>query len=276
MSDVFGAGDPWARFGRAYDANFTAANHAVASVALERSGLGAGMSLLDVAAGAGALSIPAARMGADVLAVDLSPLMLELLQERAAAEGLTNIRTQVMDGTSLDVDDQRFDRVCSQLGVMFFMQDGLPEMYRVTAAGGRAVVVTFGHPDRVPLTLYDIALRRALGPDAVSPISRRKALDPERLSAAMSSTGFGSVDVHVHVLQYPFTSADQIWDSIFASPAYAGLLDGLAPARLDAVRTELLAAVHERYGDDFEWIPFEMMIAIGTRDQPGGRARATR
>lgn len=266
MSGEAEAADKWARFGTAYDDRFTEPNGDVARVALMRSGLGPGMSLIDVAAGAGALSIPAARLGAEVLATDLSPVMLELLEKRARAEGLDNIRTQVMDGTALEVGDQSFDRVCSQLGVMFFMQEGLPEMYRVTAPGGRAVVVTFGHPERVPLTLYDIALKRALGPEAVPSLGDREPLDPDRLSAAMRSVGFGNVDVHVHVQQYSVTSGDQIWEWIFASPAYAGLLDNLPPERIEAVRTELLAAVRERYGDAFESIPFEMMIATGTRD----------
>ena len=87
-----------------------------------------------VAAGGGALSIPAARMGAEVLATDVAPGMLEVLRKRAAREGLA-IRTEVMDGTDLDVGEQRFDRVCSEFGVMFFPDDGLPEMRRVLAPG---------------------------------------------------------------------------------------------------------------------------------------------
>jgi 2-polyprenyl-3-methyl-5-hydroxy-6-metoxy-1,4-benzoquinol methylase len=46
------------------------------------------MRFLDVAAGSGALSIPAARLGAQVLATDQSPVMLELLSARAREEGL--------------------------------------------------------------------------------------------------------------------------------------------------------------------------------------------
>lgn len=50
---------------------------------LGRAELRAGMRFLDVAAGSGALSIPAARLGAQVLATDQSPVMIELLGARA-------------------------------------------------------------------------------------------------------------------------------------------------------------------------------------------------
>ena len=157
-----GAAEIWGRYAAAYDAAFTAANHDVARVALERSGMRPGMTVLDVAAGGGALSIPAARMGADVLATDVAPEMLEVLLERAAAEGLA-IRTEVMDGTDLDVGEQRFDRVCSEFGVMFFPDKGLPEMRRVLAPGGKAIVIIWGYPENVVLTLYRRSIERALG-----------------------------------------------------------------------------------------------------------------
>ncbi len=114
---------PWGRFGTSYDDAFTEANMAVADVALQLGKLAPRMTLLDIAAGGGALSIPAARMGADVVAVDMSATMLELLDQRATVSGLA-IRTTVMDGTRLSFEDESFDRVCSQFGVMFFADEG--------------------------------------------------------------------------------------------------------------------------------------------------------
>jgi ubiquinone/menaquinone biosynthesis C-methylase UbiE len=77
------------------------------------------MRFLDVAAGSGALSIPAARLGARALATDLSPVMLGSLDERARQEGL-DVATRVMDGHALDLDDDSFDIAGSQFGVMLF------------------------------------------------------------------------------------------------------------------------------------------------------------
>ena len=100
--------------------------------ALRRAGLRAGMRFVDVAAGSGALSIPAARIGAQVLAVDHSSVMLDLLRRRADAEKLS-VDTRAMDGHTLELDDNGFDLAGSQFGVMLFpdMPKGISEMVRV-------------------------------------------------------------------------------------------------------------------------------------------------
>jgi len=59
------------------------------------------MRFLDVAAGTGALSIPAARLGAQVMATDISPAMVKRLNARAREEGLPNLDARVMDGLAL-------------------------------------------------------------------------------------------------------------------------------------------------------------------------------
>ena len=61
-------------------------------------GLQAGQTLLDVAAGCGGLSLPAARLGAKVLATDWSPEMIRHFQVRVPKKVLSNAKGQVMDG----------------------------------------------------------------------------------------------------------------------------------------------------------------------------------
>ena len=66
-----------------YDKTNTPTQMWLGDEGLRRAGLAEGMYFLDVAAGSGALSIPAARLGAKVLATDQSSAMLELLAARA-------------------------------------------------------------------------------------------------------------------------------------------------------------------------------------------------
>ena len=108
------------------------------------------MRFLDVAAGSGALAIPAARRGARVLATDQSAAMLELLQQRARTEGL-DIETRVMDGHALALDDESFDMAGSQFGVMLFpdMPQGIREMARVVKSGGRVLMIAYGDPHEI-------------------------------------------------------------------------------------------------------------------------------
>lgn len=105
-------------------------------------GLRPGTRLLDVAAGSGALSIPAARVGADVVATDLAHAMIERLNARARAEGLSTLLARTMDGHALDLDDDAFDAAVSVNGVSLFpdMARGLAELVRVTRPGGRVVI----------------------------------------------------------------------------------------------------------------------------------------
>jgi SAM-dependent methyltransferase len=221
------------------------------------------MSVLDIAAGGGALSIPAARMGAQVLATDLAPAMLELLAARASSEGLS-IRTAVMDGSSLEVGEQRFDRVCSEFGVMFFPEAGLPEMRRVTAPGGKAIVVIWGQPDDVALTLYRLAIERALGRGALRP-EVPLIRDPDGLEPALREAGFGTVELFSHTESLPASSGEDLWRWMSgASPGYATFVVGLPVAARDAVRQALLELTEERYGPSFDSLPMEMIYAIAS------------
>ena len=123
---------------------------------VRRLGLRPGTRLLDVAAGSGALSIPAARIGAEVVATDLAPAMIERLNARARAEGLSTLRGRTMDGHALDLDDDAFDVAASMNGVSLFldMARGLAELVRVTRPGGRVVVVAFGPIEKVEFIVF--------------------------------------------------------------------------------------------------------------------------
>ena len=140
----------WDKIARGYDRTNTPTQMRIADEGLRRAGLQQGMRFLDVAAGSGALSIPAARRGAHVLAVDQSSAMLDLLGARARAEGLS-VETQVMDGHDLHLDDDTFDIAGSQFGVMLFpdMPQGIREMARVTKPGGKVLVHAYGDPHEI-------------------------------------------------------------------------------------------------------------------------------
>ena len=195
----------WDEIAAGYDRTNTPSQMWVANEGLRRAGLSPGMRFLDVAAGSGALSIPAARLGARVLATDLSPAMLELLERRARDEGLS-IETRVMDGHALDLDDDSFDLAGSQFGVMLFpdMPKGIAEMARVVRPGGRVVILEITTPQRAPLSwFYGLwfdravpALGRVAGdPDAYSylPSSVKRFPGPRDLAALMAGCGLRDV-----------------------------------------------------------------------------------
>jgi ubiquinone/menaquinone biosynthesis C-methylase UbiE len=106
-------------------------------------GITAGMKVLDLGAGDGTTALPAARLGADVLAVDIARNLVDAGNKRAQAEGLSNIRFQHGDATNLsEIADASFDLVVSIFGAMFAPKpfDVAKEMVRVTKPGGRIVM----------------------------------------------------------------------------------------------------------------------------------------
>ena len=100
--------DAWDGIATGYDKYVTPTHMWLANEGLRRAGLQSGMRFLDVAAGSGALSIPAARLGAHVLSTDMSPVMLGKLAARAREEKL-DLETCVMDGHALELEDDVFD-----------------------------------------------------------------------------------------------------------------------------------------------------------------------
>jgi ubiquinone/menaquinone biosynthesis C-methylase UbiE len=121
---------------------------------VEACGIREGMQVLDVAAGSGNASIPAAKVGADVTASDLTPELFEAGRRGAEA-----------DAESLPFEDQSYDVVMSSIGAMFapHHQKVADELVRVCRPGG-----TIGMLNWTPEGMIG-ALFQAMGPFAPSP-----------------------------------------------------------------------------------------------------------
>jgi SAM-dependent methyltransferase len=131
---------------------------------VEACRIGAGVTVLDVAAGTGNASIPAAQRGAHVTATDLTP---ELLQAgaRIADASSTELAWTTADAEHLPFEDESFDIVMSSIGVMFapHHQQAADELTRVCRPGG-----TIGLLSWTPEGMLG-ALFRMMGPFAPAP-----------------------------------------------------------------------------------------------------------
>src|SRR5437763_5091681 len=110
---------------------------------VQRLGIKKGMKVLDLGCGDGTTALPAAKLGADVLGVDIAQNLVEAGNKRAAEQGLTNCKFQEGDASNLgQLPDQSFDLVISIFGAMFAPKpfDVAKEMVRVTRPGGRIVM----------------------------------------------------------------------------------------------------------------------------------------
>src|SRR2546429_1684246 len=106
-------------------------------------GISPGLDVLDLGCGDGTTALPAAKLGANVLGVDIASNLVEAGNARAQSLGLTNCRFQEGDASDLsDIADDSFDLVITIFGAMFAPKpfDVAKEMVRVTRPGGRIVM----------------------------------------------------------------------------------------------------------------------------------------
>ncbi len=106
---------------------------------VREAGIGPGLDVLDLGCGDGTTAIPAARLGANVMGIDISRYLVAAANARARAAGVAD-RCQVLEGDAcelLGVENGSFDRVVSIFGAMFAPRpfDVAREMVRVTRPG---------------------------------------------------------------------------------------------------------------------------------------------
>jgi ubiquinone/menaquinone biosynthesis C-methylase UbiE len=117
--------------------------HESGEALVQRLGITKGLKVLDLGCGDGTTAVPAAKLGADVLGIDIARNLVEAGNRRAAKHGLTNLKFQEGDASNLEqVPDKSFDVVVSVFGAMFAPKpfDVAKEMVRVTRPGGRIVM----------------------------------------------------------------------------------------------------------------------------------------
>ncbi len=110
---------------------------------VQRIGVKPGMKVLELGCGDGTTALPEAKLGAEVLGVDIASNLVEAGNRRAKEQGLANLKFQEGDASNLEeLPDKTFDLVVSIFGAMFAPKpfDVAKEMVRVTRPGGRIVM----------------------------------------------------------------------------------------------------------------------------------------
>ncbi len=234
MSDHQDTRAAWDKIAPGYDRTNTVSQMWLANEGLRRAGLQRGMKFLDVCSGSGAVAIPAARLGAQVTAIDHSSAMLEHLNARAKKENLS-VEARVMDAHSLQFPDNTFDMAGSQFGVMLLpdLPKALREMTRVVKPGGKVLMNAYGDPHQIEFLGFFVMATKSVRPDFDGPPPDDPPLefqvaDPEKLKSDMTAAGLKNVTVETITESTEFKSGKEVWDWIYNSnPIVDMILSGM-------------------------------------------------
>jgi SAM-dependent methyltransferase len=230
----------------------------VGAAMIDRLELAEDQQHLDIASGTGepGLSIAQRSPKGRIVLTDLVPEMLEIVERRARARGITNIETQVCSADDLPFQDASFDSVSARFGYMFFpdLARATAEFARVLKSGGRLCASVWVKPEENPWTniaLQAIATEVVLAPPDPDGPNMYRCSAPGYVSALYESAGLHDIaewDVEVELVT---RSPDEYWEvmSEHVSPVVAAVqqVDGAARERIRATAIAKVSAF-ERNG----------------------------
>jgi ubiquinone/menaquinone biosynthesis C-methylase UbiE len=266
--------EAWDAIAEGYDLHVAPREVELAHEALRLAGLAPGQRFLDVAAGPGGLSLPAARLGAQVLATDWSPTMIERFEARVREEDLRDAEGRVMSCHALDLRDDSFDVTGSLFGVMLVPDQAgaLREMVRVTKPGGRVFVIAYGFPPELEfLQLFVGALKAVVPefrglPDDPPPLEFQVS-DPHVLCRRLTDAGLTDVHVERTAERPAFASGQEMWHWVlYGNPIPGMLVADLGENQQSRVRQVLDGMVRERAGANGRAVLTNAVnIGVGTK-----------
>lgn len=262
----------WDALAAGYDEFVAPLASACAQAVIGEFGIRPGLRFLDVGAGVGALATPAARLGAQVIAVDFVPTMIDRLAARTTAAGLSNLEGRVMDGHVLEFDDDSLDLAASLNGVSLFgdPRKALAEMVRVTKPGGQVTVAAYGvslSPEWVRFCRAALHALPGVALPADPPAHPDRFGDPGRSRRLLTQAGLTDVRVASIAWRTRFRSAQHVWDVVmFSDPSVTRLTTGLTDRQLADAQQVLDGMLRERSGGHPDAVlRTEVTVATGTK-----------
>ncbi len=219
---------------------------------VKRAGVRSGQRVLDVACGTGVVSVTAARIGAQVTGLDLTPQLLERARENARIAG-ADIDWHEGDVENLSFGDATFDVVLSEFGHIFAPRPevALGEMLRVLKPGGTIAFSTWP-PELFIGRMFALTANYLPPPPpgvAPPPLWGEPSVVRQRLGAAVKDVHFDRATMVIPALSpsHHRAGAEKSAGSVVRLVA---ALESTDPAKLERYRREYDALAGEYFEDN--------------------------
>jgi SAM-dependent methyltransferase len=238
---------------------------------LEAAAPAPGERVLELACGPGSVGLAAAPLAApgEVVMSDVAADMVAIAAKRAAAQGLGNVTTRVLDLEAIDEPDDSFDVVICREGLMFATDHARAagEVRRVLRPGGRAAIAVWGPRERNPwLGLVFDAVSAQIGRPVPPPgVPGPFALDDAgELAELLSGAGLSDVEVAEVATPLRAGSFEEWWTRTRAlAGPLATILASLPAEAAGAIESRLREAVKPYGRGDGLELPGVTLIAAG-------------
>lgn len=193
---------------------------------ITRAQLEPGQRVLDLGTGTGAVALRAASFvapGGYVMGIDISPEMLGLAQQRAAALGLSNVRFREGRAETIPADDGAFEVMLASLSLMYVIDRaaGAREIARVLRPGGRFVAAVWAGPERCDIVRFQQTAGSFAPPPPVPGVGPGALADPVPFLTQLADAGI-TAHVEAETLGFDFDDFGLAWD-VLASVTTAQL-----------------------------------------------------
>lgn len=234
---------------------------------VERTSVSPDDDVLDIGCGTGSVTITAARRGASVTGVDITPAMLAQARKNAAVADVEDITWQEANARDLPFEDDSFDVTLSSLGHMYAdpPEQAADELLRVTRPDGY-----IGFTAWTPTSLYPFlagVLTTYLPPDAIPEMSAPpfqwgdSAVVEQRLGGTVQQLAF-----ETGTTLYPTLSPAHFWRELTeTSGVFESLVGAVDEADMDSLRTEAVETIQPYFDETRNAIELEYLRTTAKR-----------
>jgi SAM-dependent methyltransferase len=256
----------WQRASEYYSYTFGTLTCQTAEPLLDAAGVTGGLRVLDVATGPGYVAGLAAARGANVIAVDFSPLMVGDARKRHP-----DLDVREGDAEALSFAAGTFDAVVMNFGLLHLARpdQAIAEAHRVLTPGGRYAFTVWAGPEEAVgfgavLRAMDACGRQDVGLPPGPPFFRFS--DAGECRRSLTAAGFADIDVRKIPLVWKLPSSGALFEAAY----YGGVrtsaaLQAQTPEALAAIRQAVLAEIERYAGHGLVSLPMPVVLASARR-----------